>query len=145
MTTVIAKFRCLNITKTWEHNTIVELRPTNGSGDNPENKRFWKYTPSGQLNLTATTASALCAAYEPAAFYYVNCTPVPELAPDDAWKIEELKQTEGRTEVTLRLPWKAGRGWGTLSMSIDNPDAWLPFLTAGVGSLWKVDVTRAPD
>jgi hypothetical protein len=78
---VIAKFKVDKVEraldwsdKTRELQTICLSPVTSGS---EENKRFYAYTPSGQINLGTVNAEA-AAMFELGKEYYVTFTPAPE-------------------------------------------------------------------
>jgi len=45
------KFKCDSVTETVEAKSVV-MTPVYSSDENSENKKFWKYTPSGKLEFT---------------------------------------------------------------------------------------------
>lgn len=70
--TVRAKFRC---------NSVVDFGPTTAKAvnftavmdnDTPENERYAKYTPSGQLNIHVDNPAVV---FEPGKAYYLDFTP----------------------------------------------------------------------
>jgi len=64
---VRAKFHCHN-----KDNNTVFLDPVYQGSE--ENKKFWEYTPAGQITLTTTNKSALDQ-FEVGKEYYVDFTP----------------------------------------------------------------------
>lgn len=71
-TTVRCKFRCQSMTKRLEYGDISKpvwdfemYAVTDGS---PENKEFFKYTPSGSLKVTTVTSEA----FEVGKCYYLD-------------------------------------------------------------------------
>ena len=74
---IIAKFRCNNITKTdhWEKEkgqlASINLSAVLGEGDNEENKKFFAATPSGNISL-GTVNPAAHEQFEEGAEYYVT-------------------------------------------------------------------------
>ncbi len=68
-----AKFRCMSVTKTWDHKTKVELLPVNrSSSKDPENAKFWDATPSGKAELHFNIDTD---EYKPGAYYYIDKEP----------------------------------------------------------------------
>lgn len=74
---VIAKFRCNNVTKTdhWEKEkgqlASITLSAVMGDGDNEENKKFFAATPSGNISL-GTVNPAAYEQFEEGEEYYVT-------------------------------------------------------------------------
>lgn len=63
-----AKFRVEGVTKHGEEHTTIRLRAvTTGS---EENKKYWKYTPSG--DMTMTVMSHVVADFKPDQEYYIT-------------------------------------------------------------------------
>jgi hypothetical protein len=60
--TVRAKFRVSSITRSKygaEEQQTIHLQPVTGHGDaSEENKAFWKYTPSGRIELSTINPDA---------------------------------------------------------------------------------------
>jgi hypothetical protein len=54
----------------------VKLSPVMGNAGPDENKTFWKYTPTGSIELGTVNASA-GAAFEIGKSYYVDFSPAP--------------------------------------------------------------------
>jgi len=68
-----AKFKVTSITEFEGGNRSVNLTPVSGG---EENKAFWKYTPSGRLELGL---SADCkVAFKPGQVYFLDFTPEAE-------------------------------------------------------------------
>lgn len=70
--TVRAKFRCMSITETEGGNKTVQLAAVTSGSE--ENKEFFKWTPSAQINLS-TLNPAAAAQFKPGAEFYVDFTP----------------------------------------------------------------------
>lgn len=69
---VRAKFLCTDITKGDDGSGPVKLLPvTTGSA---ENETFYKYTPSGRIEMSTVNAAAL-SQFEAGKEYYVDFTP----------------------------------------------------------------------
>lgn len=74
MKSVRAKFYVDHVTKyKGEHGSVVLLPVTSGS---EENKTFWKYTPSGKLEMTIN--SSALDAFTPGQEFYLDFTPVED-------------------------------------------------------------------
>lgn len=142
-----AKFRCLSCTHTWENIWSYRLAPvmakTGHYKDDPaaseENARFWKATPSGEIELYYRGSGP----FVPGAFYYVDMSPVG----DGIWPLESLLQRD--TSLTISFQHWAPRGEaevslrsGKISMQIENEAAWAPFVESGAGSAWNVHFIR---
>ena len=150
---VRCKVRCLNTTQTWEGFAHAELRPvkTGASPDaaeDAENRRFWKWTPSGEVSLRWKRDAVPDDAkkIDVGAFYYLDL----ETAQVDVarWNLARIEQTDSRLEVELHMsylekqPEAPSFTGGTIKLGIDNKDAWAPFLSAGIGSAWMLTLTR---
>lgn len=134
MRQVRAKFRCLGVTEKWDKSTIVELGPVCQSGKNPENEKFWKYTPSGdaQLNFRGPALDSQGNKYIPGDYYYIDM----ELSEEGGWDLATLSyhsKESGIVELTTRGGKytasynEKGFSYGKLKMGIDNPPAFLAF------------------
>lgn len=66
-----AKFRCSSVTKYEEQENVI-LAPV--TDDNEDNKKWSKWTPSGQLELTITN-EACWGAFEPGKEYLLDIAP----------------------------------------------------------------------
>jgi hypothetical protein len=66
-----AKFRLIAVTKRVD---AYDLWFTAVAGDSDENKRFWKYTPSGELKLTTVNPDVV-KGLEPGTEYYLDIAP----------------------------------------------------------------------
>lgn len=71
--TVRAKCRVTSIAKHTGGQTDVRLIPVYSDDPNHENKRFWDYTPSGEIILRIAKPEA-ADAFELSAEYYVDFT-----------------------------------------------------------------------
>lgn len=69
---VRAKFKCDSITITVNNGRSITMTPV--YGDTPENKSFWKATPSGEIKLYVVNEAA-AVQFEPGKEYYVDFTP----------------------------------------------------------------------
>jgi hypothetical protein len=61
------------------------------SGDSEENKKFWKYTPYGNISLNTINDSAMKAFGDPGDLFYVDFTPAETLAEQQAALLQPLK------------------------------------------------------
>lgn len=104
----------------------------------PEHKSFWRYTPSGEIEVT------LAEGQEPGVagtYFYVNMKEDAQ----GAWKLVEVSQQEGSLTVKFRLPWGLDEVvflHGTMSITICNEAVWDRFV-GKVGSRWGVGFIRA--
>jgi hypothetical protein len=75
---VRAKFVVQSV-KTWGYGgrEIVATPVTGGPNEIPENQRFHKATPSGQLTMTVDNPPA-AEVFVPGAEFYLDFTPVPK-------------------------------------------------------------------
>lgn len=69
--TVRAKFRVETVTQTI-HGFTVDLKPV--TGGSPENERFFKWTPSGEIKMGTVNAEA-AEQFKPGTEFYVDFTP----------------------------------------------------------------------
>lgn len=146
---VIAKFRCLNLTENWEHRHTVDLGPVVpqaglGSPENEENRRFWKASPSGKATLNFDPGAPV--PFEPGAYYYVRF--IEAGADKPGWVLEEITQSGYRMAVEFRRDFGAGApipglNYASLSMGIDNRDAW-PAFAGKHATCWAIVFERAP-
>lgn len=87
---VRAKFRCMSVGKQYsytdaENNDVfhysVRLLPVlgnkRGHGFSEENKKFYAATPSGEIEMSMVSETAI-ALFEPGKSYYVDFTEAPE-------------------------------------------------------------------
>lgn len=77
---VRAKFYVYSVTRITGGNVSVVLQPVTSGSE--ENKSFWKYTPSGKLEMQMSAGIAAADAFEPGQEFYLDFTPV--LAPEPA-------------------------------------------------------------
>lgn len=75
--TVRAKFKVQSLTDAGDGMKSIVLQPV--IGDNPENKEFFKWTPSGQISLGVLNPSA-AEQFEIGKEFYVDFTPAPASA-----------------------------------------------------------------
>jgi len=66
-----AKFVCQSVTDHGDTKSVV-LMPVTGGTD--ENKSFWKYTPSGKIEMSVMNPDVK---FEPKKSYYVDFTEAP--------------------------------------------------------------------
>jgi hypothetical protein len=72
---VRAKFKCIENRDTGDNGANIRLEAVYGNGDpNHENSQFFKWTPSGTVNMGVVNASA-AAQFEVGKEYYVDFTP----------------------------------------------------------------------
>lgn len=74
---MLAKFKL--VSKTFLENDYVSLKFLPVTDGSPENEQFWKYTPSGNLELTYIK-SASAEAFEVCQEYYLDLNPAPRVA-----------------------------------------------------------------
>lgn len=72
-----AKFRCNSVTTQEGGQEIVTLSPVYGTSENPANKEWSKYTPSGSISMTITAEGAV-KTFTPGKEYFVLFTPAEE-------------------------------------------------------------------
>lgn len=70
---VRAKFKCESVLHVPGAGSVV-LRPVQNGVSSDENAQFWKYTPSGSIELTTINSLAL-EQFIPGKEYYVDFTP----------------------------------------------------------------------
>lgn len=64
-----AKFKCVSVT---DHGHAKDAKFHPVTGDTPENKQFWKFTPSGHLELSYINPDVT---FVPGQEYYLDITP----------------------------------------------------------------------
>ncbi|MDH4451381.1 MAG: hypothetical protein QE265_12455 [Rhodoferax sp.] len=70
MSIVRAKFKVESLTKS-ESGSSIKLRPV--TGGSPENEKFFKYTPFGEINIGTVNPKA-AAQFEPGNEFFVDFT-----------------------------------------------------------------------
>lgn len=65
-----AKFKVIGVQPQGEEHTTVSLMAVYSDDPNHENRRYWKYTPSG--NLTMTVLSHVVADFQMDQEYYIT-------------------------------------------------------------------------
>lgn len=70
MSLVRAKFKVESVTKS-ESGSSIKLRPV--TGGSPENEKFFKYTPFGEINIGTVNPEA-AAQFEPGNEFFVDFT-----------------------------------------------------------------------
>lgn len=73
--TTRAKFKCITVTEHEGGNKSASFTPVVGGSE--ENKTFWKYTPSGSLDLTWLNPNV---EFRPGQEYYLDITPAIPVA-----------------------------------------------------------------
>lgn len=146
---VRAKFRCMEVTRTWDPHERIKLMAVHSNGPkvSEENKSFWKATPTGALEFTITQPDAF-GRFVPGGFYFLDFLPVEDEFPADAvvsmrLVVEKIARQRGFVHVNVTLVpvpsvWDSRNnvphadnaalwtGWvpsSELTMSIDNPAA----------------------
>lgn len=141
-TTIRAKFRCLSITHSWNGDTLVKLGPIKrGNGKDPENEFFWKFTPSGEAELSFPKGKT--APFKPGAFYHVDM----QRADKAPWRLSSLEQADYATNVGLYCPEDAelGASWGSLKMGLSVEATGARAAMQPHGSHWNVRFTFAEE
>ena len=69
-----AKFTVTAVTNHDGGNQTVKLEPR--YSDKPEDKTFWKYTPSGHIEFCLSTDAPVKDAFKPGQTFFVDFTPV---------------------------------------------------------------------
>lgn len=67
---VRAKFYVYSVTRITGGNVSVLLQPVTSGSE--ENKDFWKYTPSGKLEMSMNAGVPAADAFEPGQEYYLD-------------------------------------------------------------------------
>ena len=75
--TVRAKFVVDSVLHTSGRGVKVELQPVTSGSE--ENKNFWKYTPSGKLEMWMSEGVPAADQFEPGQQYYLDFTLADEL------------------------------------------------------------------
>ena len=137
-----AKFRCMSVTKTWDHETKVELLPVNrSSSKDPENQLFWDATPGGKAELHFSFDTH---EYLPGAYYYIDMEPVEEPVEGGCWRLSTVTHhSDGGGDVKLYKSWdkEAGLASGSLEIWVKYPKTLAMFGKPGVR--WEVTFTFA--
>jgi hypothetical protein len=80
---ICCKFRVLSITSSWDDSTVANLKACTAKDisydengrrvrrDNPENEKFWKYTPSGEADLAFKKGTAVPSWVDKGTYAYV--------------------------------------------------------------------------
>lgn len=76
---VRAKFFVFSVTRVTGGAVNVVLSPVTSGSE--ENKDFWKYTPSGKLEMSMTAGIPAADAFEPGQEFYLDFTPVTAKEP----------------------------------------------------------------
>lgn len=142
-----SKFRCVEQTRHVEQAEVWRFRPVypkgcaGPDGECEENRQFWDATPSGELVVRGPAEPFVLGD-----FYFIDATP----AEAGEFKLYRCQQHgtagEGGTlDVALGLRWDDARQPQHVdyTMGILNASAWTPFLEAGEGSRWRVEIIRA--
>lgn len=79
MKAVRAKFRCSSVETFQAGGTRVFRFAAEYDADLPEDQRYARYTPSGELRITVDNPAVL---FEPGCSYYLDFTPVEAVASD---------------------------------------------------------------
>jgi len=140
---VRAKFRCISVTHTWDEVTTFCFRPVfahNGEGASEENKRFWKATPNGSLELVF--AEPPVPSYRPGSYYYLDLREVETERPWTVYSVERIH--EGQTNVCLHPAWHTHGSprTGTLRLGLDVVSAYDWFTP---GARWSLELTLVPE
>lgn len=69
---VRAKFKVVSVTESEGGNKYVKLQPV--VGGSPENEQFFKWTPTGEINM-GTINPAAAEQFKPGQQFYVDFTP----------------------------------------------------------------------
>lgn len=77
--TIRAKFRCDTVTKFADGSEEVRLLPVYGTSENPANKEWSKYTPSGEAKMRITAEGAV-GQFSPGQEFFVDFIPCAEPA-----------------------------------------------------------------
>jgi hypothetical protein len=151
MRQVRAKFRCLSITKKWDHSVVAELGAVmNKKGDNfEENRSFWDCTPTGKVELVYHDECEL----EVGAYYYVDLV---ETEDESAWHLNYVRLSDnGQGDVGFSWWRKMPEGWnhkqpmlpgmhrGSFEMAIEGTKTKALEAFQKPGSRWKVSFTFA--
>lgn len=150
MDAVRAKFRCMEITHDWEGRRRVLLRPVTATSpgapadQRDENAAYWKASPSGELSLQFRGPDEQL--LEPGAFYYVDLHEARGSGADPhdrEWVLSFLGLSATNIEVKLYANWDEHSQLiqGTLTLGIDNQDAW-PIFMGKLGSSWHIELSR---
>lgn len=146
---VRAKFRVMDINRHFNGEiTEVRLLPVGPKGTAypdgcEENQSFWKWTPSGELNLRYGTVDVAKVPFKLGQAYYIDMEPTSQ---QTRWKLEVNSEYETQLDIKLNCKWKDEDEIrsGSLVMSIMNEKTWPAFLDAGPGSFWDVSFGPAP-
>ena len=161
---VVAKMRCMSVTRTWDKVEGVELQPVHAKSNGdviPENRVFWNATPSGKLEFYTAMPSAH-GRYEPGEYYklsFEDGEPDPFVGHVTRWYVSSVHLHSARVgvghvgsgEVQCHPDWIKPEGevdvnretWekyvnGTMRLSINNVKA-LDWFT--VGKVFQLRIT----
>jgi hypothetical protein len=149
MRQIRAKFRCLSVTEKWNGEFVGEFSPVMQKGENSEeNKKFWKYTPAGEAELTFHEEHDL----QVGAYYYIDM-----VADDDGeWSLSSVTKDghrdQGRTGGKVALSYYRSHDYrdvpkgllrGSLEMQLSGEANGTLDLFGEAGGRWKVTFTFA--
>lgn len=149
---ITAKLRCMHSNETWEGLFLLDFYPVKPrriadrieEDGSAENERFWKASPSGELDLKHEGA----APFRPNGCVKVHMERVDDVPDGERfWKLSQVAIGDGYIEVSFYLPWSREHAMrdGTMKLRIDNEEAWAPFVEAALsafirhqaGSSWR--------
>jgi hypothetical protein len=168
-----AKFRCMGVERTWDSAEIVRFSAvhSNKSGvEIPENRAFWKATPSGEITLRLTNPEAF-GRVKSGDFYYIDfrepgTDPLPQHDEPLMYELHMYVEFVGRyargsaeiricptagvwddkqrRTVNQEMNGKLWKDWtnGEVKMTVDNKDASSRFEP---DQKWHVDIRLAPE
>lgn len=143
MSTVIrAKFRCLAITTTYDKTTVVKLGPVKRDGKDEENSFFWKYTPSGEAELTFPKGWK--GPFTAGDYYYLDMTPDEK----GGWRIQQIDQQDYNVNIAFSAGQDGqdpdtGMRWGSIKLGLSGEAAGARAALQPHGSKWNIQFKLA--
>ncbi len=145
MRQIRAKFRCLSVAEKWDGTFVGQFGPVMQNGENSEeNKKFWKYTPAGDAELTYNKEHDL----EVGAYYYIDMT----ADADGDWFLSSVtkdgSRQQGRTGGKVELSYYRDHDYrdvpkgllrGSLKVQLSGEANGTLDLFGDAGSKWKVE------
>ena len=148
MQPIRAKFRCLTVTQSWDGTTVVKLGPVKRKDKDHENSFFWRYTPSGEAEITYGRGHAV--PFVVGAYYYID------MKKDDegGWRISSIEQSDYNANVQLssqgfvvdaagNTTKELGFRWAHLKLGLSREATGATEALHPYGSRWAVEFTHA--
>lgn len=141
-----AKFRCLSIEQKWNGETFIKLGPVRrDDGKDPENRFFWKHTPSGEATLMFQKGKE--PPFKAGDYYFLDMQTARDAnrnipAP---WRINQIEQQDYGVTVGFYCTGDEDVGcvWSTLKMQLSGEATGAREALQPHGSHWHIRFTFA--